>query len=332
MATLKDIADRVGVSLSTVSRVLNCDKTISVSETVRQQILEVAEEIDYVTPRNRKIKKYPSFGVVYWYSDKQAEMDDPYFLALRKSIEKHAKEKELICVEIARIDSEYDYKAILNHEGLMVVGILPSEEMRRFAQYTDNIVCVDYTPDSFNFDSIEINFKGAVREVISYLIDDKKITDIGYLGGIEAKYENGKNVVNKREKYFKEMLKERNMYNDDYVHIGEFTYESGYEMAKDLIKSGKLPKVIFAGSDTIAIGALKALHEAGVKIPEEVGIVGFNDIPSASFTTPALTTVRIDKDFIGETAVSLMVERFEGRKLSKQILIQTELVIRNSLK
>ncbi len=332
MATLKDIADRVGVSLSTVSRVLNCDPTISVSETVRQQILEVAEEIDYVTPRNRKVKRYPSFGVVYWYSDKQIEMDDPYFLALRMAIEKHAREKELVCVEIAKIGSEYDYKAISNHEGLIVVGILPDDEISRFAQYTSNIVCVDYTPDSFDFDSIEINFKGAVGEVISYLVDDKKITEIGYLGGLEAKYENGKNIANKREKYFKEILKKRNIYNDDYVHIGKFTYESGYEMTKDLIKSGKLPKVIFAGSDTIAIGSLKALHEANIRIPEEVGIIGFNDIPSASFTTPALTTVRIDKDFIGETAVNLMIERFEGRRLSKQILIQTELIIRNSLK
>ncbi len=332
MATLKDIADRVGVSLSTVSRVLNCDSTISVSENVRQQIFEVAEEIDYVTPRNRKIKKSYSFGVVYWYSDKQVEMDDPYFLALRKSIEKHAREKGLVYTEISKKGANYDYKAISEQDGLIVVGVFSDAEMSKFAKHNDNIVCLDNTPDSFDFDSIEINFKGAVREVINYLASNKKKTKIGYLGGVEAKYEDANNVVNKRAKYFKEIMMENGLYDEDYVNIGKFTYESGYEMAKSLVQSGKIPDVFFSGSDTIAIGALKALHEVGLKVPDDVGVVGFNDIPSASFTTPALTTVRIDKDFIGETAIDLLVERFEGRKLSKQMKIQTELIERNSVK
>ena len=100
---------------------------------------------------------------------------------------------------------------------------------------------------------------------------------------------------------------------------------------KQAISDDHLPRAFFVASDTMAIGAIRAIHEAGLKIPEDIAIVGFNDIPNAMYLVPPLTTVKVYTEFMGETAVVLALERIAGRERSKKCIIPTELILRDSL-
>ena len=103
MATIKDIAAKAGVSIATVSRVLNFDEAINVSDSTKKKIFEIAEQLDYVTLRERKSKKqdFLNIGIVHWYSDKE-ELEDPYYLSIRMGIENDVKMNIFISQELAK--------------------------------------------------------------------------------------------------------------------------------------------------------------------------------------------------------------------------------------
>jgi len=106
--------------------------------------------------------------------------------------------------------------------------------------------------------------------------------------------------------------------------------DTGYRLARDLLALAERPDVIVTSNDNMAIGAYRALQEAGLSIPKDIAVISFNDIPVAQFLTPPLTTVRIHGEHIGETAVDLLLERLSGRSYGKQVRIATELIWRDS--
>jgi LacI family transcriptional regulator len=124
------------------------------------------------------------------------------------------------------------------------------------------------------------------------------------------------------------------MLESEHIYIGSFVASSGYELMKKAIEqSQELPSAFLIASDSMAIGALRALHESGLKVPEDVAIIGFNDIPTSKYTVPPLASVRVHKEFMGETAVHLLLERIsKQRTIAKKVIIPTELIIRQSAK
>ena len=126
-------------------------------------------------------------------------------------------------------------------------------------------------------------------------------------------------------------MKEKKLYNESFIKIGAFTSDCGYKYMNEILDSSEYPSAFFLANDSIAIGAYKAVEEHKLSIPEDISIVGFNDISIAQYMSPPLTTVKIYTDFMGETTVSLLMERIrDGRKLSKKVILPTELVIRKS--
>ncbi|WP_210994337.1 substrate-binding domain-containing protein [Haploplasma modicum] len=123
--------------------------------------------------------------------------------------------------------------------------------------------------------------------------------------------------------YFKEQTK---------VHIGKFSIESGYLLMKEIIESNRLAKAYLIASDAMAIGALRALYEANINVPNDVSIIGFNDNPQSEYTIPPLSTIKVYKDFMGEKAVNLLLESIKGKKVREKVLISTKLIIRKSTK
>ncbi len=156
---------------------------------------------------------------------------------------------------------------------------------------------------------------------------------IGFLGArkwygwmTEKKY-----ILDHRASAFKEYMTFLNLYNDNFVRIGEFDSASGYEMMKQILDGGDRPTAIFASSDTMAIGAMKAINEAGLTIPDDISIVGFDDIPTTDFLTPALSTTKVYTEFIGTKSVDLMLEHLESdREIPLKVMVPTELIIKGS--
>lgn len=327
LATIKDIAERAGVSIATVSRVLNYDPTLSVTDETRKRIVEAAEELSY---KKRPAKKTAAkkIAIIHWYTEKE-EMEDLYYMSIRHGIEQRCQQ-----LDIQFANYFYDeLKGIKNDQlqGIIAIGKFSLEQVAEMAEVTDNVVFADCSPDDDLYDSVIIDFDKASRKIMDYLIE-KGHDSIGYIGGREAYKGSSVEIADQREKSFRSYMAEKELLNEDLVYIGSFSVASGYSLMKQAIKElgDRLPTAFFAGNDLIAIGCLRALHEENISVPERVNIIGINDISVSKYVFPALSTLKVHTELMGETAIEMLLERIDGRRVAKKIFISTELVIRNS--
>lgn len=332
MATIKDIAKKAKVSTATVSRVLNYDKTLSVSEEKRRKIFEVAESFNYLTPRQRRKKQTSSeikLAMVSWYNSQQ-ELDDPYYMSLSIGIQKRAKEREIQLISYSGVSS-LEIRSLKNFDGIIALGKFSDEQVDSFLNTSENVVFVDFKPDKSNCDTITIDYSKATKSVISHFLS-MGYHRIAYIGGREYVYGESSPIEDMREITYVNELKNMGMYDESLVYIGEFVADSGYELMKKAISEhSDFPKAFIIASDSMAIGALRALNETGISVPEDVSMISFNDIPTAKYITPPLSTVKVHTEFMGESSVDFLIERIiEERSISKHLIIPTELIIRGS--
>ena len=327
MPTLKHIADATGVSITTVSRVLNDDKTLNVNRETRRKILSVAEEINY-KKKSKTHDRHLHIGIVLWYDSKQ-EIEDPYFMEIRHGIEKRAKEKGIYIMTLYREEGTFNLGRLSEIDGLIAIGKFTEKERRAFEKKTLNIVYVDSAPDPLKFDSVVIDFREAVRQVLEYAIA-RPYKKIGLIGAYE-KIDQSILYGERREKFFRTYLEKRDRYYANHVHIGEFTSESGYALMREAIEKGDLADVYFCANDSIAMGAVKALHEANIKIPDDVAVIGFNDIAQSRYIHPSLTTLKVQTNAMGEEALKSLLERVSDHdRIPVKKIMPTTLIKRQS--
>lgn len=330
MATLKEIAKKSKTSITTVSRVLNYDKTLSVSDEMRRKILDVASELNYRTPRNRsKISttKKLRIGIILWY-DADEELGDPYYMQIRRGIEQLALKSQIDTILIYRTNDDFALDNLGKVDGIICVGKFSKAQIDSFLKLTKHLVFVDSSPDEELYDSVVIDFNTAVKDVLQTLLQEG-YTRIGYLGGVEYINKHIK-VGERRELVFRDFLYQRNKLDTKYIHIGSFTAESGYELMKLALSKKDYAQVYFCANDSIAFGALRAIHEKGLKIPEDIGLFGFNDSPNSAYTYPPLSTVHVHTEFMGEQALYSMIEKLDGRTIAVKKVIPTKIVKRSS--
>lgn len=330
MATLKEIAEKTKVSITTVSRVLNNDKSLSVSNKIRQKILDTARNMQYKTPRNRmrlKSSKELNVCIVHWY-DIDQEINDPYYMQIRMGIEKLAIESNINTDLVYKKDDRYDFSEA-SYDGLILVGKFSNEEINRFKEKSDHLVFVDSSPRENEFDSIVIDFKSSVEMILNHIIN-RGYTSIGYLGGREVICQSI-SLGERREQVFREYLKDMDLLNETHIHVGEFSTESGYMLMKKALEKD-VAQVYFCANDNIAIGALRAIREKGLKIPDDIGLFGFNDGTNSEFTFPPLSTLHVPTEDMGRQALASIVEMVEGRSIHIKKVLPTKLVIRQSIK
>ncbi|WP_045516379.1 LacI family DNA-binding transcriptional regulator [Neobacillus niacini] len=336
MVTLNEIAQKAQISKTTVSRVLNDDKTLSVTEETRKKILQAAEELDYIPKRQRNIEKkindsknYEKIGLLMYLSQ-ESEYDDPYFSAIRNGIEKRMFELGIDISKILR--PPFNKKDLEGLDGLIVVGVIGQGEVENQVKQVKHLVFVDVSPNEQLYDSVVIDFEKATSNVIQYLLDlgHKKIGYIGgqsyTIGGLSGELE----IRDIRKRTYEKVLTDRGLYNPEYTYIGKWTTKDGLMLMEEVIKSGNLPTAFFIGSDPMAIGAMKALSDAGLKVPDDVAIFGFDGIELCEFVSPPLSTVKVHTEEMGKAAVNLLVERMNGRKLPLKVVVPTSLIIRKS--
>lgn len=332
MATIKDIAEKARVSIATVSRVLNYDPGISVADETRKRIFEIAQELNYKTLRQRNgqtVKERYRVGLVNWYSE-QEEMLDPYYMAIRLGVERECFQRQMDLVKLfTRGDSDGRDWSGESLDGIIAIGRFEKDDLSRFPEGFENIVFVDSSPDDNRFDSVVIDLRKSVSEVLDYLTGLGH-TAIGYIGGHNVV--NNKQVQDERELVFMERLTARGFYEPAYVFTGENLYsEDGYKLMKSAISGEKLPTAFFIENDSMAVGALRALHEAKLRVPHDISIVGYNDIAISAFLQPPLTTVKVHMEHMGETAVELLADRLAAkREIAKKIVLPTRLQERES--
>lgn len=327
MATIKDIAEKAGVSIATVSRVLNYDPTISVTDETKKRIFEVAEALSYKKKASRK-STLPKVAIIHWYTEKE-ELDDLYYMSIRIGAENHCQASNLQVIKLF-----YDsYEEIINEDvqGIIAVGKFSMKQVDELRRVTNNIVFVDCSPDEESYDSVVVDFEKATRKVLDYYIE-KGHQSIGYIGGRENYKDQTATIEDLRESTFKSYLAGKGLLNENTVYVSTFSVNQGYELMKKAIKEhgDHLPTAFFVGNDVMAIGCLRALLEEKIDVPGRVNIIGVNDISVSKYVFPSLSTVKVYTEMMGETAVDLLLERLNDRKISKKVFISTQLIIRQS--
>lgn len=338
MATIKTIAKQAGVSAATVSRVLNNDPSLSVSEETRARIFSIAEQLAYKPSRLRKLKRDEQLsrkriGLLLWFTLEE-EHGDPYFTAIRRGIEIRCEELGLSISKTVRCGGVAESAELHRLDGLIVVGSVDARDVVRLYPHLDRIVFVNHSEELETFDTVRLNFEGAARASIGHLqsLGHEKIA---YIGGTEHIHRldgslESLNEPDPRRALYRQLLQQAGTYRPEYEIRSEWSSGGGYEAMEELLRLEEKPTACLAGSDPIAVGALRALHEAGIRVPEEMAVVGFDDIEVAAYVSPPLTTVRVHTELMGRTAVQLLLERIEGRDTPLHVTVNTSFIVRES--
>jgi LacI family transcriptional regulator len=336
VATIKEIADLANVSTATVSRVINNDKNLSVANETRERILEIAQQLNYVPVRKRYVDGKQNarvdgieIGIVMFCSP-EYEWEDTYFLSIRKGIESECINKGLLVKKISHVSGGISGVQMNNLDGVIVVGRVSEDEIGMLSQkVTNNIVFVNYIPEGDLYDTVVIDYQEAAGKALEHLFSLGH-KHIGFIGGKE-KAQDGSIIQDQRHKTYEQMMKEKGVYDPEIVYISDqFLIGDGYSSMMKAGRKSSLPSAFFIASDAMAIGAIRASHELGIKIPHDISIVSFNDVEMARFTQPALTTVKVHTEEMGKIAVKLLVDRLEGREIPIKTVIPTNLIIRES--
>lgn len=328
MATIKDIANRVGVSLATVSRVLNHDSKISVSEETRKAILQAAEELQY-----RKKTIYPvieNVAFLNWMTA-QEELDDLYFKLIREELFRQAEQRN---VRLRRYTREEGIDAISpSTAAFIAIGRFHGDEIEKLKSITPHGIFIDLCTDEALFDLIRPNLRSMIYQMVDFFVDSGH-TSIGYIGGCDYDMDKDVSGVEVREQAFRQRAALHNVLNEQNIFTGKvFSVREGYLTALRAIETlgDRMPTAFCVGNDPMAIGALQAFNEKGWNIPQRVSFFSINDVGVAPYVSPPLTTFHIDIPLLCETAFGLLQERLlQGREVTKCIYINGQPVIRKS--
>jgi LacI family transcriptional regulator len=326
--TLKMVAEKAEVSVNTASRAINNRPDINLE--TKKRVLQIAKKLGYI--RNAaavalRTKKTGTIGVVI------ADNRNPFYAELLNGIEEASREKNY---HIILANTQRDYKKeeeainlllAKRVDGLLITPVQDKDDDIR------NLIDanIPFVITGRDFENIEVDavyndeVKGGFLAT-EYLIKKghKRIALIdGFLYKSPAK--------GRLDGYIKALNKYRISLDESLISVGDINIEDGYERTKQMLGENLDFTAIFAYNDMMAFGSMQAIKEKGLRIPEDIGLVGYDDIPFSSLISPSLTTIKLKKQELGVESVKLLFSRINGgRKKTKKIMLDVELQIRES--
>lgn len=330
---LEDIGAKAGVSRSTVSRVINNDP--NVSEKTRVRVLHVIEDMGYVpnmAARALVTRRTQVIGVVIPQRLTTIFNEPYYFPALLHGIANVFNARDysmMLWVEEDHHDPQRFYDRIVRNrliDGLIVASISQkSLFVNKMADVDMPVVLTERPPQSLAHHSyVTVDNISAAYRAVTHLIRLGR-RKIGHITGDMT----NPDALERLEGY-RQALRDAGLPTDPSLIVeGNFSRQSGYHGTKVLLARGI--DAVFASNDQAALGVLDALHESQRRVPEDVAVVGFDDLPAAATSNPSLTSVRQPVQDRGARAAQLLLDYVEGvEKDTRQVLLPTELVIRQS--
>lgn len=329
-ATREDVARTAGVSTATVSNVLN--NPGKVKKETADKVLSAVKLLDYrpdMIARSMSTKRSMQLGIVL------ESLANPFFGDIVRGFERAANEQNYfvnICTGFNKLDEYFDNFITRRVDGVFVAAIPYKFNVDKLYNLVDkgiNIivsgnVCADFRKVS----SIEMNYIGAMREVVEYLfgLGHRRIA---YLSGLSRSM-----AYDLRIKGYLGMVDELQLpCGDELLMEGKSPYstgmEDGYRYTKQLVESGKEFTAVICVNDLMALGTMKALRECGLRVPEDVSVVGFDGIDFGKYWEPELTTMSINKVELGEKAFDMLYTNMMKGGTSYHEY-NMELIIRNS--
>jgi DNA-binding LacI/PurR family transcriptional regulator len=331
--TSNDIAQAAGVSRTTVSFVLNQKTGTSISAETKARVLEVAETLGYVPNSAARMLvsgRSRTLGLVLAHGDLMSvdAFAPPLMFGISRVCNAHGYKLLVEAVEAgSQRDAYLDLAKSKRIDALIVLNSNSEDEgLVRMIESQFPVVLFGSIGHP-NENSIRPNTGRAAVRITRHLVDlgHRRIAHITYAPiryiGARERLRAFQRGIERGKLEFDERL----------VAWGDFTMESGYRAMKEILKLRQRPTALFAGNDTIAVGAIAALREAGLSVPHDVAVVGFDDLPIAAYCHPSLTTVDTEPIKQGEQAALAAIELLEGHPVGiRNCALSQKMIIRES--
>ncbi|KGP92288.1 LacI family transcriptional regulator [Pontibacillus chungwhensis BH030062] len=331
MVTIYDIAKKTGFSVTTVSKVLN--NYSDVSEKTKKAIKAAVEEMDYLPnshARTLTTKKSWTIGVVFIES-LGIGVKHPFFNAVIESFRQEVEIEGYDLLFVSRNISNQK-KSYLDHfryrgvDGVVIVcSTYDDEQVKELIEDPIPTVVIDMSSDQSSVVYSD-NYEGS-RLAVDHL-QSLGHTRIAHIAGHESTF-----AGEQRKKGFYQAMKALNLeVPDEYVVNGDyFSIEGGARAMKSLLELEKRPTAVYAAGDSLAMGAINAINEQGLRVPEDLSVVGYDDIELAQYIHPALTTIRQQTDLIGQESAKLLLKQIDCKESYVACTqVPVELIIRKS--
>lgn len=317
MANMRDVAERSGVSLAGVSRILSGDPSFNTKESTKRRVLEAARELKYSVPERTRAKT-KKLGCILSYTAKQ--FSDEYFMTILASINRFLSDTDCTITSLFSRE-EISGEKLDGLAGLFVFD----DSLENIDMLKHRVPCVvGVDTDYPETDNVGHDYYRTGLHAVERLLSRGHM-HIAYIGGAES-------TLLGRERSYMDALSQHGIeIPESYVMDCGWEPERCFKMVTELLKREDRPTAVFAGSDNLAIAVMSAAQTLGLSIPGDVAVVGVNNLEFTAFTSPPLTTVSIPMEEIGTAASELMLRRLVGYSgMPMKILLPTRLVARDS--
>jgi DNA-binding LacI/PurR family transcriptional regulator len=327
--TIRDVAAAAGVSVATVSRVANgATNEYPIRPQTRERVLAAIAALGYRPNDNARgllSKKSGLIGLVV------PDISNPYYPEVSRGIEDIANAhgyKLMFCSTDRLADRASAYiEALLfkRVDGLVIVGGGDEIQLSAATVATYDTKVVFIGRPSASFSTVRIDNIGAAKDATEHLLSLGH-TRVGFISATASS-----NTVPERRRGYREALEARGIaFDTDLVADGDFTEAGGYAAARRLLEVPNRPSGIFAANDRMALGAMAAVSDLGLRVPEDVAIVGFDDVPMSGYLRPSLTTVSVAAQELGTRAMEVLLKDINGQAALRRVRVKTRLVVRDS--
>jgi LacI family transcriptional regulator, purine nucleotide synthesis repressor len=339
---LKDIAEHVGVSISTVSRVIQNDQTRNVNSETKAKIWEAVKELGYIPNQharnlvtNKQEKNNTRTMKIGWVANPKQAETNPYFATIYTGIRDSLSDNDYTLISITKDEIENEVLLLktihdLGIEGLLLIDKI-DDSLIEYIQQNIPVVGLDFYYTDKNMAIVDYDREASIKMVVRHLIKQGH-RDIGFIGGGHEPFEDLH--TEHRFKGFQQAMGEAGLsIYPEWVINTQWKMENSYEKMKRLIKQDPLhlPTAMVCASDLMAIAAMRAVRENNLRIPEDIAFFGVDNLEMGKYSSPQLSTVDIPKYEMGRMAAKTIMEMVEGKiKLPIKITLPFELVFRES--
>lgn len=332
--TSQDVADLAGVSRTTVSLVLNEVQDIKISPATRRRVFHAARELGYVPDAAAQAlasRRSQIVGLILTRSPHHVASDAFLTQTLDGLIEvTHQHNMRLIIdiIEPKHQKEVYLQMARAKHiDGILLSGPrFDDDALRALDDDGFPTVLLGQLPGA-DFCSVDVDNRAAAKDAVAHLLNLGH-TRVACVTNASSSY----TAAADRLLGYRQALEDHGIdFDPALVRYGDFDPKSGYESMADLLECGKDFSAVFVASDTVALGAVAAVHEHGLVIPDNIALVGFDDLSFSRYLSPPLTTVRLPAVGLARRAAEMMIQLLESGKIAcRQVLLDTRLIVRKS--
>lgn len=332
--TIKDVAKKAGVSITTVSFVLNRRSDVVISEEVKKRVLAVAKELDYhpsAMAAGLAGRRTRNLGVVFYLEDKI--ISNQFYSFVIEGIVKEAVDKDFNLL-FSYMESTYEDKSSLpkivrekNVDGVLLIGRTEPRMVYDLKEKGVAVVAIDNFPSLKGVDTIHADNKQGGLLAVEHL------AQLGHKHIGHLTIAKGRPSIEQRKEGWQAGLAKLGLDAPDnlVLEADSFSFLGGLERMKEALKKNKKMTAVFCANDEMAAGAIRAAHEMGRKVPGDLSVVGFDNIAMDFYLDPPLTAISPAKEFMGKLAVSRLLELMENKEtLARAQQVPVELIVRGS--